>query len=104
MVLDLWRRVKREMKSCRSIQKCVFTGQDYQIEFQVEIKNTLDFELEKMEEEEQVNLLRRVKSEELRASRSDKSRSITHPPNVIELESAPYRSNLNFKEEELNTK
>jgi hypothetical protein len=42
MVLDLWGKVKREMKSCRSVQKCVFANQDYQIEFQLEIKNTLD--------------------------------------------------------------
>lgn len=30
-VLELWEQVRREMKSCRSVQKCFFANQDYQI-------------------------------------------------------------------------
>jgi hypothetical protein len=34
-VLQLWGEIRREMKSSRSTQKCVFANQDYQIEFQL---------------------------------------------------------------------
>lgn len=34
-LLQLWSEVSREMKSSRSIQKCVFANQDYQIEFEL---------------------------------------------------------------------
>lgn len=48
MVVQLWNKVKKEMKTYKSILKCVFSNQDYQIEFHVEIKNTLDYEAEKI--------------------------------------------------------
>lgn len=49
-----------------------------------------------MQEEEQIVTLRRVKSDELRSSKNKP------PPVVIELESAPYRSLPQLKEEEIN--
>jgi hypothetical protein len=62
-VLEVWGQLRKEMKGCKSVQKCLFANQDYQIEFTVEIKNTLDFQLEKMQEEEQTVSMRRVRSD-----------------------------------------
>ena len=49
----MWAKIKREMKTYRSNQKCVFANQNFEIEFQVDIKNALDFEAERWEEEQQ---------------------------------------------------
>lgn len=60
-MLELWSKAKKEMRNNRPLLKCIFQRSKVHVEFQIDIRNSLDLEI--LEEQGQRRQLRRVKSE-----------------------------------------
>jgi hypothetical protein len=99
------------MKTYRSVQKCVFSNQSLQIEFQIEIKNVLDEELEKLQQEGQRMKVRRARSDDYTSNSSGiklkpnpselQDRSIDE---TVEISYTPYKAAFHLTDDEINTK